>query len=319
MGKITLLFLLVLAIIGGAFFVKSEDRVNIFSSSVRVKGEAAKKITSNSWFPKTEGDWRFKNSNDVYISAKSAIVVDYETGEILYAKDGDAKLPAASTIKIMSAVVALENKSLSDTFSVPSQASEIGENSMGLERGERLSLEELLYGMMLVSGNDAAVTVAEGVAASEEEFVNLMNEKARSLGLNNTKFANSTGLDEDYIEHYTTVYDMVTIAHYAWEKFPEIRKIASTYEKYIEETDTHKEFLLYNDTNLLTSYPGVEGIKPGFSWDARWCLVTYAENEGKKLLGVILGSEDRRSEMALLLDYVFGNLGIKVSHPGLDL
>lgn len=319
MGRLFLLFLLVLAIVCGIFFIKNDQNIRIFSSSDKIQAKSEIKEIKNNWFPVKSENWQSKNSQDLSINAKGAIVMNYETGEILYAKDAQVKLPAASTVKIMSAIVALDHKNLTDTFSVSEKASEIGENSMRLERGERLTLEELLYGMMLVSGNDAVITVAEGTAGTQEEFVRLMNEKAGSLGLLDTKFVNATGLDNDNQKQYTTVYDMATLAHYAWENYPEIRKIASTYEKYIEATDTHKDFLLYNDTNLLTTYPGVKGIKPGFTWDARWCLVTYAENDDKKLLGVILGSEDRRGEMVQLLDYGFGKYGIRVDHPGLDL
>lgn len=319
MGKIFLLFLLVLVAIGGAFFIKNDENINIFSPTSEIFGESSKKEIENVWFPKQEEGWQFKNFGNLYVSAKAALIVDYDTGEVLFAKDASAKLPAASTIKIMTAIAALENADLGDMFGVSANAAQIGENSVGLERGERLTLEELLYGMMLVSGNDAAITVAEGIAGSEQKFVEIMNTKANKIGLKDTKFVNATGLDEDGKTQYSTAYDMAVIAHYGWENYPEIRKIASTYEKYIEATNGHKDYLLYNDTNLLTSYPGVRGIKPGFSWDARWCLVTYVENEGKKLLGIVLGSEDRRGEMALLLDYGFSKYKISVEHPGLDL
>lgn len=318
MGKF-LLFFLFLVIFVGAFFIQGKKNLAIFSPEPKIDSEVDNTAISNNWFPKFEENWQFKNSNEIYISSKSAILVDYDSGEIIYAKNADAKLPAASTIKIMTAMVALDNKKLSDTFRVSAGAVAIGENSMGLQEGEILMLEELIYGMMLVSGNDAAISIAEGIVLSEEEFVKMMNEKVTALGLDDTRFVNATGLDEDTKSHYTTVYDMATIARYVWENYPEIRKIASTYEKYIERTNTHKDYLLYNDTNLLTSYPGVKGIKPGFTWNAGWCLVTHAENEGKRLLGVILGSEDRRGEMVQLLDYGFGKYGIKVDHPGLDL
>ena len=318
MGRVISVFLLVAIIAGGAYFYYKRD-VFPQTSTPKIYGVSSDKAYINNWFPKANPNWQNRNSEDIYISAKSAMIADYDSGEILFAKNGAQQLPAASTIKIMTALVALENAKLSDKFIVSEYAVSIGENSMLLSAGEELTLEELLYGAMLVSGNDAAITIAEGIAGTERAFVEMMNEKAKEIGLSDTKYVNSTGLDEDGSKQYTTVYDMVTITRYAWENYPKFRDITSTYEKYITATNNHKEYLLYNDTNLLTSYPGVKGVKPGFTWDAGWCLVTYAESGGKKLLGVILGSEDRRGEMVLLLDYAFGRFGITVEHPGLDL
>src|SRR3989344_4493438 len=231
----------------------------------------------------------------------------------------------------MTALVALENAKLSDKFTVSEKAATIGENSMGLTQGETLTLEDLLYGAMLVSGNDAAVAVAEGVSQTEDAFVQLMNQAARDLGLSDTEFINASGLDEDGKVQYSTAYDMATIARYAWENFAPFRQVAQTEHIVIGANANHKEFDLYNDTNLLTTYPGVKGIKPGFTWEAGLCLVTYAENkqslrssalpaglDGKKLLAVVLGSDNRRGEMKELLDYGFSYYGIKISHPSLD-
>ena len=315
------IFILAVALLFAAvfYFVYNKENLERVTPAANVFGEKSGIEIVNNWFPKKVSGWQNINSEDLYVSAKSVLVANYESGEVLFAKDADQRLPAASTIKIMTALVALENAGVGDSFIVSEKAANIGENVMGLSSGESLSLEELLFGAMLVSGNDAAIAIAEGVAGSEENFTRLMNQEAERLGLVDTKFINATGLDEDGREQYSTAYDLVTITRYTWENHPKFRQIASTYEKYIAATNNHKEFLLYNDTNLLTSYPGVRGIKPGFTWEAGWCLVTYAENDGKKLLGVILGSEDRRGEMLLLLDYAFGKYGINVEHPGLDL
>lgn len=145
-----------------------------------------------------------------------------------------------------------------------------------------------------------------------------MNKKTVELGLSNTKFINASGLDVDGQEQYSSAQDLAIISRYLWENYPVFRQISSTVHKYIEATSTHKDFDLYNDTNLLTTYPGVKGIKPGFTWEAGLCLVTYAENNGKKLIGVVLGSSDRRGEMKNLLDLGFNSYGIQVSHPALD-
>ena len=313
MGRVVYVFLIALvAVLGFLFFKK--DTVSPQSPVPDVYGTSKSNI-SNDWFPKSKTS---KNSDVLSVSAKSAILVDYDSGEVIYAKNPTQKLPAASTVKIMTVLMALENTKLSDKFSVSEKAATIGENAMGLTQGETLTLEELLYGAMLVSGNDAAVAIAESVAQSEVAFVQKMNQTVQDLGLSDTKFINASGLDEDGKVQYSTAYDLITIARYTWEKYPVFRKIASTYYHLIEPTKTHKAYELYNDTNLLTTYPGVKGIKPGFTWDARWCLVTYAENDGKKLLAVILGSEDRRGEMIVLLDYGFSKSGIKIDHSELE-
>ena len=314
MDRVISVFLIAIVVAFGFLFFK-KDAVSPESPVPDVYGTSKSNI-SNDWFPKSKNS---KNADFLNLSAKSAILLDYDSGEVIYAKNPLEKLPAASTIKIMTALVALENSKLSDNFVISEKAAKVGENSMGLTQGEKLTLEELLYGSMLVSGNDAAVAIAEGVAQNEENFVEKMNWTAGEMGLSDTKFVNASGLDDDGKIQYTTAFDLVTIAHYTWEKYPVFRKIVSTYYHLVEANKTHKAYELYNDTNLLTTYPGVKGIKPGFTWDAGWCLVTYAENGNKKLLAVILGSEDRRGEMITLLDYGFAKFGIKVDHPGLDL
>src|SRR3989344_3821177 len=314
MGRVISVFLIAIVVVLGVVFLK-RDAVPPQSPVPDVYGTSKLSI-SNDWFPKSKNP---KNADALNISAKSAILVDYDTGEVIYAKNPQEILPAASTIKIMTALVALENAKLSDKFTASEKAAKVGENAMGLTQGETLTLEELLYGAMLVSGNDAAVVIAEGVFQSEDAFVQKMNQATRDLGLSDTKFINASGLDEDGKEQYSAAYDLVTIARYTWEKYPAFRKIVSTYNHTIDANQGHKAFELYNDTNLLTTYPGVKGIKPGFTWDAGWCLVTYAENGGKKLLAVILGSEDRRGEMIALLDYGFAKFGVKVDHPGLHM
>lgn len=303
--------------LGFGYFTHSRSDNSITSPVSKVFGANAPKVVQNTWFPKISND--VVSTGKLNIDAKSAILVDYDTGTVLYAKNPREKLPAASTIKIMTALLALDLAKNSDLFTVSEYASKVGENSMGLTSGEQLTLLELLYGLILVSGNDAAVTIAEGVSGSQEAFVSQMNEKVQDIGLTETKFVNASGLDEDGKEQYTTVYDLVTIARVLWDKYPQFRKVSATEHYFLEANSRHKAFDLYNDTNLLTTYPGVMGIKPGFTWNAGLCLVTIAENNNKKLLAVILGSDDRRGEMKELLDFGFNSYGINVSHPALDL
>lgn len=317
MGKSVIIFLIGLLLVAFGFWLYSADGVLFVTPIPKVFGatQYEDKI-HNDWFPKQSS---LETEGALNISANSAILVDYDTGEILYGKDIDKRQPVASTVKIMTALLALKNAKLTDVFTVSESAAKVGENSMILSAGEKLTLEELLYGMMLVSGNDAAVAIAQNVAGTEDIFVEKMNKTAQDFGLKDTRFVNASGLDDDSKTQFSTAYDMAVIAHYLWENYPQIREITSTFHKYIEAGPTHKDFELYNDTNLLTSYPGVKGIKPGFTWESGLCLVTYSENGGKRLLGVVLGSYDRRGEMIDLLDYGFAQYGVQVSHPGLGL
>lgn len=314
MRKVLLLLVFLFSL--GVIFLYRQDKFSFNSPLPKVYGTTDTLKVINNWFPKVVID---KADVNFDISAKAAIVVNYDTGEVVFSKNSRERLPAASTIKIMTALLALDMAKLTDKFDVSKKAAEVGEDSMGLSEGEQLTLDELLNGLLLPSGNDAAVAIAEGVWGTEDAFTKAMNEKAKQLGLKDTKFINASGLDEDTERQYTTAYDLVTLARYVWDKHKDFRRIASTYHIYIEATETHKAFDLYNDTNLLTTYPGVQGIKPGFTWEAGLCLVTFAKNQNVKLIAVILGSNNRRMEMAELLDFGFGKYGIKVDHPALVL
>ena len=221
---------MMLVFIAGVFFVFNSDEGGITSPIPKVFG-TFKSQAVNDWFPKSVV--KGVKDGELVLSAKAAIITNFETGEVLFAKGENERLPAASVVKIMTALVALEKNKLSDTFTVSEKAAKVGENSMVLSQGEKLTLRELLYGLMLVSGNDAAVTIAEGVSGSEEAFVGLMNDKAKKLGLKNTKFINASGLDMDGDSQYSTAYDLSVIAHTLWENHPEIREITSTYHYYI--------------------------------------------------------------------------------------
>lgn len=248
------------------------------------------------------------SSNEPEISAKSAIVYDTTTDKVLYKKNAKEKLPMASITKIMTAIIALENKKSDDKYIV-NKEDLVGENSMGLTEGEILSQEELLYGLLLPSGNDAAETLASNFKGGRENFIKSMNSKAKSLGLSDTNFTNPSGLEGDG-NQYTTAYDLIVITQYALTKFPLFRQVVSTFEYEIPYTLTHKYFFLQNETNLLTSYPGVKGVKDGYTPEAGLCLVTYLDYSGHKIIGVILGSENRRQEMKDLLDYSLNSINI---------
>lgn len=267
----------------------------------------------NLWLPILQNFFGNKNVAPD-ITAKAALILDTNSDKVLYKKDATEKLPMASLTKIMTAIVALENKKTDDKYLVHG-SDLVGEDSMGLESGEVLSQQELLYGLMLHSGNDAAETLASNFKGGRAAFIKAMNDKAKSMGLKNTNFTNPTGLEGDG-KQYTTAYDLIVITRYALVNFPTFRKIAATFDYTINQTNTHKQYDLENETNLLTSYPGVKGVKTGFTPEAGLCLVTYLDFSGHQIIGVVLGSGDRRGEMIELLDFSLKTLGITPPHHG---
>ncbi|MCL5970079.1 MAG: D-alanyl-D-alanine carboxypeptidase [Patescibacteria group bacterium] len=247
-----------------------------------------------------------QNFDDNLIFAKSALVYDLATGKVLYEKNPKIRLPMASLTKVMAAVIGIENQKKNDEYLV-SKESLVGENSMGLTEGERLRLEDLLYGLILNSGNDAAEVIAQNYSGGKKAFVKAMNDKAKALGLNDTNFTNPSGLEGDG-EQYTTAYDLLVITNYAF-KYPLFTKVAATFEENIQASTDHKAYYLQNETNLLSTYPGVKGVKTGFTPEAELCLITYLEHKNHKIIAVLLGSNNRRAEMKELLDYSLRSLG----------
>ena len=263
--------------------------------------------TLNVWLPPTH----IANTIDPTapdISASSALVYDLTTQKILYAKDSLTRRPMASLTKIMTAIVALEHPKPDDQYLVPQQAL-VGEDSMGLSAGEVLPLSDLLYGLVLHSGNDAAETIADNFPGGRTAFIHAMNTKLATLGLSDTHFTNPTGLEGDGSQ-YTTARDLLVMTRYALIHFPEFRSIVATFDYTIPATTTHKAYSLENETNLISSYPGVQGVKTGYTPEAGLCLVTYLNFRGQQIIGVILHSDDRRDDMKELLDYSLKKMGI---------
>lgn len=248
------------------------------------------------------------------LTAKSVLIYDLTTEKTIFEKNANAKLPMASITKIMTAIVALENLSPNDRY-VARPEHLVGENSMGIVEGEVLTREELLYGLILRSGNDAAEVLAGGYPGGRVAFIQAMNDKAKALGLTDTQFTNPSGLQGDG-KQYTTAHDLLVIAKYAVDTFPEFVTITATFEKTLPATATHGEYYMQNETNLISTYPGVKGIKTGYTPEAGLCLVTYLEYGGHRIIGVLLNSENRRQEMRDMLDYSLKKLGLQPPKHG---
>ncbi len=241
------------------------------------------------------------------VTAKAALVFDIENKKVLYEKNPKQRLPIASLTKIMTAIVALENPRKDNRYLVRKEDL-VGENSMGLTEGEILTLDELLYGLILSSGNDAAEVLAHNYKDGRKGFIKAMNNKSKALGIKDTNFTNPSGLEGDG-DQYSTPYDLMVMTHYALSNFPLFAKVVATYEQTIEGNQNHKAYYLINETNLISSYPGVKGVKAGYTPEAGFCLVTYLDYKGNKIIAVILGSENRRQEMKDLLDFSLNSIG----------
>ena len=256
-------------------------------------------FTLNLWepfFEMLEGN----ASQNSTITAKSALIYDLTSDRVLFSKNPKEKLPMASLTKIMTAIVALESAKNDNKYLVTKE-NLVGENSMGLSEGEMLTLEELLYGLILTSGNDAAEVLASNFPNGRGRFINAMNDKAKAMGLKNTHFTNPTGLEGDGAQ-FTTAYDLLVITNYAMQSHL-FKKVIKTFAHNIPYSQNHKAFYLENETNLISSYPGVFGVKDGYTPEAGLCLVTYLNYKGHKIIGILLGSDNRRQEMKDLLDY----------------
>lgn len=223
------------------------------------------------------------------INARSVIVVDTRTDNILFAKDPDLKLPPASTLKLMTAIVAVEESSLNDIATVSKKASSQQPSSIELKEGERIKIEDLLYACLMESANDAAVAIAEAVAGNEWRFVELMNQKALKIGATDTRFVNANGLPAN--GQYTTARDLAKIMRYAIN-IPIIREILSTRLKMITTLDG-REIFLKNTNKLLWMNDNFLGGKTGYTRAARHCFVGMAMNGDSGLIISILGSPSR--------------------------
>ena len=240
----------------------------------------------------------------VDVSAKSAVVIEATTGRILYQKNAHEKMPMASTTKIMTAIVAIENGNLNDTVEVGPNASGVEGSSIWLSVGEKMTLSDMLFGLMLASGNDAAVAIAEHVGGSVDEFVDMMNNKAHEIGAYNTHFANPNGLPTD--NHYTTAYDLALISAYAMNN-DMFREVVKTQYKTLPWEGHEWNRVVKNKNKILWNYEGGNGVKTGFTEAAGRCLSAAAQREDMQLVSVVLSAPDMFNDCMALMDYGFEN------------
>lgn len=252
---------------------------------------------------------------DLAKHSKSAILIERDTGNVMFDKNVNEKLPPASMTKIMTLLLimeALENEqiTLNEQIKVSEKAASMGGSQIFLEAGEEMSVEDLLKGIAVASGNDASVALAERIAGTEEQFVTMMNEKVAELELESTKFQNSTGLPAE--NHYSTAHDMAIIAKELL-KYEKVTNYTSIYEDYLRKGEEN-EFWLVNTNKLVRFYDGVDGLKTGFTNEAKYCLTATAEKNNMRTIAVVMGAEtpkERNQDISELLDYAYANYETK--------
>ena len=256
-----------------------------------------------------------ENETSLAPKAKSAIMIEATTGDIIFEKNADEKLPPASMTKIMSMLLIIESIekgviAWDEMVTVSENASGMGGSQILLETGEEMSVEDLFKGIAIASGNDAVVALAEKIAGTEEMFVDMMNEKAKKLGLTNTNFKNPHGLDE--VNHYSTARDMSTMAR-ELVKHKKVLEYTSIYETYLRENLDTKVWLV-NTNKLVRFYDGIDGLKTGYTKGAGYCLTATAKKNNMRLIAVVMGEETsqlRNSEITSMMDYGYAQYSLE--------
>lgn len=241
-------------------------------------------------------------AGDLEVNAEAAVVMDADSGRLLYAQNPDKRLANASTTKIMTALLTLEQPDQDRYFTVDSDAIQVEGTTMGLQPGDSVTLHQLAAGMLLPSGNDAANAAAVEIAGSEEAFVRLMNQRAAELGLENTRYRNPSGLDAE--GHYSSARDLATLAAHALEN-EDFADIVSKQEIRMAFGNPPYNRSLYTTNKLLERYPYAIGVKTGYTDDAGLCLVTAAEKDGTRLIIVTLNGKDDVNTHMRLYEHFF--------------
>lgn len=250
----------------------------------------------------------------ISVSADAAVLMEARTGAILFGKNEHVRRPPASTTKILTAIVALEHGDLNAVVEIPREATRVGGSQIWLEAGEKLTLRDLLYGLLLKSGNDAAVAIAYHISGGVEAFCRLMNQRAQELGAMNTVFSNPHGLPEKTRPHYSSAYDLALMARRGLQ-IPVFQEMVRTKYEQIPWGEHNWSRSLANTNRLLWYFGGADGVKTGTTSAAGNCLVASATRDGFQLIAVVLHSDNRWQDAAKLLEYGFTHFRPRLVYP----
>lgn len=258
----------------------------------------------------------FATSDDLAQNARSAVLIDAASGRVLFEKNAHQSMPPASITKVMTMLLlmeAIENKKITwtDKIRTSERAASMGGSQIFLQPGEEMSVRDMLKGIAMASGNDTSVAVAERLAGTEARFVEKMNARAKQLGMKDSKFQNSNGLP--VADHFSSAYDIALMSR-ALLQYPEITKFTGAYEDHLRK-DQPKPFWLVNTNKLVRFYQGADGLKTGFTNEAKYCLTATAKKSGMRVIAVVMGEPDskiRNAEVMQLFDYAFANYEPKI-------
>lgn len=305
MKKFLIIFLAFCYVIYPITSVFASDTSTTNKSDLEVTEGVNEEVSSND-----------NNANQLISHARSGMLIEATTGKVLFEKNPDERVAVASMTKMMDQILILEaiekgTLTWEEKITVSNNAAGMGGSQIWLQPNEVMSVRDLMKGLSMASANDAAVALAERIGGSEAGFVEMMNQKAQELGLQNTHFVNATGLDEE--NHYSSARDMGKIA-VELLKHDQILEFSSVYEDYLR-VDTPNKFWLVNTNKLVRTYPGADGLKTGHTDAALYCMAVTAKKDNLRLVAIVLGEEDnnvRNSETASLLDYGFNSYKIQL-------
>ncbi len=252
------------------------------------------------------------SAEELSLSAKAAVLIAADSREVLFTKNADTRLSMASTTKIMTALILAEQEDLTKTVKITDEMVRVEGSSMGLMPGDVVTYLDLIYGMLLPSGNDAANTTAYILGGNKEGFAELMNKKAREIGLKNTNFVTPSGLDDE--NHFTTAYDLAILTSFAL-KNPVFKEVCSTKYKTLEFGNPPAKHTYQNHNKLLENYDGVIGVKTGFTKKSGRCLVTAAERNGATIIAVTLNAPNGSGDHKKMLDFGFDRVSAVTIDP----
>lgn len=264
----------------------------------------SKKIAENKekYYPKT--DWLASHPQDLQLSSKAAVILDYNTNEVLLDNNMHTQLPPASITKVLTTVVALENFKPDKLCRVSQEAADTEPYKIVMQPGEEMTVKDLIYGMMMISANDAAEVIAECDPNGKQAFIDKMNEKVKELGLVDSHFVTPNGLDDP--NHYASAFDMATITEYAIRTQPDFLTYMGRVEDYsIPATDHNEPHSYYQISTLLKTYPGMEGAKTGFTYDAGNTYIGVASENGRRVIIVYLDANSLTYDATTMLEQGF--------------
>ncbi|MEI6266658.1 MAG: serine hydrolase [bacterium] len=305
-AKAITLFVLIIIIVSATAIIETTGN----PKSVTAKGitvstdQLQKTIKENKekYYPKT--DWLTKNPQSLQVSSKGAVILDYNTRQVLLDNNMHTQLPPASITKVLTAVVALENYNIDKLCTVSQKAADTEAFKIVMSPGEKMSVKDLLYGMMMISANDAAEVLAECDPGGRSAFISKMNEKVKELGLTDSHFVTPNGLDDP--KHYSSAFDMATITEYAIRTQPDFLKYMGRIEDYsVPATEHNEPHSYYQLSTLIKTFPGMEGAKTGFTYEAGNTYIGVASREGRRIIIVYFNAYSLTYDATSMLEQGF--------------